>query len=144
MASVKKSVLVPFSAHRMYSLVDDVQSYPQFLPWCGEATLLEQTEGRTVARLMIDYRGIRHAFTTENQHLPGEAIRISLLDGPFRRLDGEWRFTALLPDASKVALEMHYEFKTGALDRIVGPVFGHIANSFVDAFTRRAESLFGS
>ena len=78
MASVKKSVLVPFSAHRMYSLVDDVQSYPQFLPWCGEATLLEQTEGRTVARLMIDYRGIRHAFTTENQHLPGEAIRISL------------------------------------------------------------------
>lgn len=142
MASVRKSVLVAFSAQRMYALVDDVESYPQFLPWCGEATLLERSEGRTVARLLIDYRGVRHHFTTANEHLPGESIRITLLDGPFRSLDGEWRFTPLLSDACKVELEMHYQFKSGILEKLVGPVFSHIANSLVDAFTRRAEVLF--
>jgi ribosome-associated toxin RatA of RatAB toxin-antitoxin module len=128
----------------MYALVEGIEAYPQFIPWCGNAQMLERVENRSTARLLIDYRGVRHHFTTANEHQPSERIRISLVDGPFRRLDGEWRFSPLLADACKVELDLHYEFKTGALERLVGPVFAHIANSFVDAFTKRAEMLYSS
>jgi ribosome-associated toxin RatA of RatAB toxin-antitoxin module len=128
----------------MYSLVDDVVAYPEFIPWCGGVDVLERGAERSTVRLLIDYRGLRHHFTTTNEHLPGHAIRLTLVDGPFRHLDGEWRFTPLMEDACKVELELHYEFKSSALEKLVGPVFSHIANSFVDAFIRRAESRFAS
>lgn len=143
MQSVRKSVLVPFSAARMFALVDGVADYPQFLPWCGGTAVLEEHENGKTARIDIDYHGIRAHFTTANENRPPDAIVVTLQDGPFRHLHGEWRFVALAEDACKVEFELAYEFATHLLERVVGPVFSHIADTFVDAFVRRAERLHG-
>src|SRR5438045_8193619 len=144
MQRVKKSVLVPYDAAEMFELVDRVDLYPKFLPWCGGTAVLEQTENRKTARIDIDYHGVRAHFTTDNVNHPPASIVITLKSGPFRQLQGEWRFQALERNACKVEFELAYEFATLLLERIVGPVFNHIANTFVDAFVRRAESVYGS
>jgi ribosome-associated toxin RatA of RatAB toxin-antitoxin module len=142
MECVRKSVLVPYSAMQMFELVDRVDQYPRFLPWCSGAQVLDEHPGGKTARLDIDYHGVRTHFTTDNANTPGSLIVVTLRDGPFRHLHGEWRFKALREDACKVELELAYEFSTGVLDRLVGPVFGHIANTFIDAFVRRAETVY--
>jgi ribosome-associated toxin RatA of RatAB toxin-antitoxin module len=142
MQRVLKSVLVPYSARRMFDLVDDVERYPEFLPWCGGARILElRVDGKT-ARIDIDYHGIKAHFTTHNLNRIPDSIVIDLHDGPFRHLQGEWRFHALADDACKVEFELAYVFKTHLLEKVVGPVFSHIANSFIDAFVRRAEKVY--
>ena len=143
MRSVRKSVLVPFSAARMFALVDGVADYPQFLPWCGGTAVLEEHENGKTARIDIDYHGVRAHFTTANENRPPESIVVTLKDGPFRHLHGEWRFIPLAEEACKVEFELAYEFATHLLERVVGPVFSHIADTFVDAFVRRAERLHG-
>ena len=142
MPSVKKSVLVPYSAAEMFELVDRIELYPQFLPWCGGTQALETRADGKTARIDIHYRGVRAHFTTDNVVRAGESIVITLRDGPFRHLHGEWRFSPLAPDACKVELALAYEFATHLLERAVGPVFGHIANTFIDAFVRRAEAIY--
>jgi ribosome-associated toxin RatA of RatAB toxin-antitoxin module len=143
MAKVDKSVLVGYSASQMYALVDRVEDYPAFLPWCG-GTEVEHRDGQiTRASIAIDYRGIRQSFRTENTTSPPEAIEIRLVSGPFRRLDGTWRFTALSDSACRIDFRLHYEFSSRVLETLVGPVFYLIANSFVDAFMRRAEEVYG-
>jgi ribosome-associated toxin RatA of RatAB toxin-antitoxin module len=143
MHRVTKSVLVAHSAAEMFSLVDDVEAYPQFLPWCGGAKVLERHENGKTARLDIDYHGVKAHFTTSNENEPPDRIVITLKDGPFKHLHGEWRFRALAEDASKVELELAYEFTTHLIEAVVGRVFSHIANTFIDAFVRRAEKLHG-
>jgi len=140
MQRVTKSVLVPFAATRMFELVDRVEEYPQFLPWCGGAKVLEQSGDRKTARINIDYHGVRAHFTTDNVNRPPESIVITLKDGPFRHLHGEWRFRALGDAGCKVEFELAYEFATQLLDKVIGPVFGHIARTFIDAFVKRAEA----
>jgi ribosome-associated toxin RatA of RatAB toxin-antitoxin module len=141
MQCVQKSVLVAYSAMQMFELVDRVEDYPKFLPWCAGARVLETHPGGKTARLDIDYHGVRAHFTTENTNTPGVLIVVTLKDGPFRRLDGEWRFKSLRTDAAKVEFDLNYEFSSGLLDRVIGPVFSHIANTFIDAFVKRAESV---
>ena len=143
MRSVKKSVLVPYSAAQMFELVDRVELYPHFLPWCGGTQVLEQSENRKAARIDIDYHGVRAHFTTDNVNDPPRSIVVTLKDGPFRHLHGEWRFIALSEHGCKVEFDLAYEFATSLLDRVIGPVFSHIANTFIDAFVKRAESLAG-
>ena len=140
MQRVTKSVLVPYPAARMFELVDRVEEYPQFLPWCGGAKVLEQSGDRKTARIDIDYHGVRAHFTTDNVNRPPESIGITLKDGPFRHLHGEWRFRALGETGCKVEFELAYEFATQLLDKAIGPVFGHIARTFIDAFVKRAEA----
>lgn len=141
MQCVNKSVLVPYSDHQMFELVDRVELYPQFLPWCGGTRILAESENRKTARIDIDYHGVRAHFTTRNVNTPAELIVITLTDGPFRSLCGEWRFTALSEAGCRVDFELAWEFATHVLERAVGPVFGHIARTFIDAFVRRAEAL---
>jgi ribosome-associated toxin RatA of RatAB toxin-antitoxin module len=144
MQSVKKSVLVPHAAEQMFQLVDGIERYPEFLPWCSGATVLEKHEDGKTARVDIAYRGVRAHFTTHNVNRPPESIVISLEDGPFRDLYGEWRFTALDANACKIDIELCYEFASGLLGKVVGPVFSHIARSLVDAFVRRADVCYKS
>jgi ribosome-associated toxin RatA of RatAB toxin-antitoxin module len=144
MRSVHKSVLVPYSAQQMFNLVERVEDYPKFLPWCGGARILQQTTEETLAQIDIDYGGVRTHFTTANQNQPPDRIVISLRDGPFRRLDGIWQFRALSDSACKVEFELSYEFATSVLERLIGPVFGRIADSFIDAFVKRAAAVHGS
>ena len=142
MQRVLKSVLVPYSASRMFDLVDCVELYPEFLPWCGGAHVIDGRANGKTARIDIDYHGIKAHFTTDNVNCAPESIVVTLRDGPFRHLHGEWRFHALSPDACKVEFELAYEFSTHLLETVVGPVFSHIANTFIDAFVRRAEAVY--
>jgi len=143
MQRVEKSVLVPYAAAEMFELVDRVERYPQFLPWCAGAQVLEAAELRKTARLDIDYQGVRAELTTDNVNAPPKSIAITLRSGPFRDLHGEWRFQALEPNACKIEFDLSYEFASPLLERLVGPVFEQIADTFVDAFVRRAESVYG-
>jgi len=142
MAIIEKSVLVPYSAEQMFALVDDVAAYPQFLPWCGGAEI-NSIEGTTMnATVHIDYHHIKQNFTTQNvRHIP-HSIDITLLDGPFKHLDGDWRFIPLSDTVCKIELIMHYEFSNILLEKILGPIFHYIASSLVDAFVHRAEKIY--
>jgi len=144
MQHVIKSVLVPYSSAAMFALVDDVERYPQFLPWCAGAHELERHDGGKTARVDIDYHGVRAHFTTDNANRPPDSIVMTLKDGPFKHLHGEWRFRALGADACKIEFDLCYEFKTHLLERLFGGVFGRIANTFIDAFVHRAEALHGA
>jgi ribosome-associated toxin RatA of RatAB toxin-antitoxin module len=143
MAEVNKSALVAYSAERMYALVDQVENYPEFLPWCGGTTVELRTGEITRAEIRIAYHGIRQSFKTENRNTPPNLIDIHLVSGPFRRLDGHWRFHVLAEDACRIEFRLHYEFSSRILEKLVGPVFNYIANSFVDAFLARAEKQYG-
>jgi ribosome-associated toxin RatA of RatAB toxin-antitoxin module len=143
MASVQKSVLVPYSTEQMFELVNHIEDYPRFLPWCAAAAILERTKTETVARLDMRYHGVHAHFTTANRIEPPDRIVIALRSGPFRRLDGTWTFTPLGTDGSKVELSLRYEFAGGVLARLIEPVFNRIAHSLVDAFVRRADEIHG-
>jgi ribosome-associated toxin RatA of RatAB toxin-antitoxin module len=143
MAVVHKSVLLAYSAEQMFALVERIEDYPKFLPWCGGTEVQRRADGKIVATLKINYHGVRHAFTTENTNTPPTAIRMDLLEGPFKHLHGTWSFKPLREDACKIDFELHYEFSSRVLEQIIGPVFNMIAGSFVDSFCKRAESVYG-
>lgn len=143
MAAVQKTVLVPYTAAEMYELVDRVEDYPQFLPWCGGTELHYRDELITEATIHIHYMQIRQHFTTVNRKTRPQEMTISLKRGPFRRMEGYWRFKPLGEAACKVELVLHYEFSTHLFEKVLGPVFGYVANSLVDAFVQRAEQVYG-
>jgi ribosome-associated toxin RatA of RatAB toxin-antitoxin module len=143
MPIVKKSALVPFSATAMFDLVAAVEEYPEFLPWCGGTEIHQRSEEGMVATIRIAYRGLSQSFTTENRHERPHRIEMKLRDGPFSRLQGVWTFKALTPQACRVDLEMDYEMRSGLVAQLLGPVFGQITQTMVDAFVNRAEALAG-
>jgi len=143
MIHVDRSALVGYSAQAMYALADDIESYPQFLPWCDGAEYAARRPGRTVATLHINFHGLKNQFTTENVHQPGKRIDMRLVSGPFRSLEGSWSFADLGNDASKIEFSLRYEFASPLLEAAVGPVFRRITETFVDAFVRRADEKFG-
>ena len=143
MREVRRHALVPQTPMQMYALVNDVARYPEFLPWCSGSAVLAATETGKTARLDINYHGVRAHFTTDNLNTPPASIVVTLKDGPFRHLHGEWTFRFLAPQACKVELALAYEFKTHLLETVVGPVFNHIAHTFIDAFVHRADAMHG-
>ena len=143
MADVNKSVLVGYSPAQMFALVDAVEKYPGFLPWCGGTTVIHRDERITRATILIDYHHIKHSFTTENVKQQPSQMEIRLVEGPFRKLDGIWKFTDLEGHGCKIEFRLHYEFASRLLEKMVGPVFNYIANTFVDAFVKRAQSVYG-
>ena len=143
MAVVHKSVFLGYSAEQMFDLVAKVEDYPKFLPWCGGVEVKERGEDTVVASLGIHYHGVRQSFTTSNVNTPSTSIKMRLVDGPFKTLEGTWTFKALRADACKIDFDMHYEFSSIILEQLIGPVFGMIANSMVDCFCKRAETVYG-
>ena len=145
MKTVHKSVLIWYSAEEMFALVTDVARYPEFLPWCDKAAVIESDDKGMKAEIGIAFGGIRQTFTTRNEHVPGREVAMKLLDGPFSRLDGKWQFKPLGEQqrACKVELDLHYGFDNAALAALVGPVFDKIAGNMVDAFVKRAEQVYG-
>jgi ribosome-associated toxin RatA of RatAB toxin-antitoxin module len=143
MAIVEKSVLVGHSAAKMYALVEQVEAYPQFLPWCSGAEVQRADEQRAVATLHVNYHGLRQNFTTENRMEEPALIEMALVHGPFHHLDGFWRFVPLAENACKVEFRLSYELSGKLMDKLAGPVFHHIANTFVEAFVRRAAAVYG-
>ena len=142
MPLVHKSALVPYSNAKMFALVDDVERYPEFLPWCSGARLLSRDPSITVAKIDINYLGIRQSFTTANIKTVNESMQIHLREGPFKALDGEWQFVALGGAGCKVALRLEYAFDNAVLETALGPVFGVIANTMIECFVARADTLY--
>lgn len=143
MSDVLKTVLVPYTPTEMFVLVDQVEAYPEFLPWCGRTELHERDEEVTEATLHIDYHHLRQSFTTRNtKRAPGE-MQIRLKSGPFQRMEGGWLFHPLGDAACKIEFRLHYAFANTAFDKLLGPVFGYIAGSLVDSFIQRAEQIYG-
>ncbi len=133
---------MPYRAAQMYDLVADVGAYPRFLPWCRAATVHAANERGMEATLEIAKGPLRKRLRTRNVLSPNDRIDIRLVEGPFRRLEGCWRFEDLGDAGSRVSLEMRFEVAGGLLARTLGPVFGEIANTMVDAFCRRARAVY--
>ena len=142
MTVVSKSALVRFPAHLMYELVEDVESYPQFLPWCSSSRILRRSGDVVDAELEISKAGFHKSFATRNTLLAPEQIRISLLEGPFSHLEGVWSFTPLRQDASKISLELEFEMLGKLTNLAFGTLFNQICNTMVDAFSERAKSVY--
>ena len=130
MTRIQRSALVPYSADEMYQLVYDVPHYGEFLPWCGGGRFLEQ-------------EGNNKSFTTDNVLVPGREIHIKLREGPFSSLQGNWLFTDLGDDASKIELDLEFGFSNALVGKVIGPVFGSIANSMVEAIHKQARKVYG-
>jgi len=144
MRKVNRSALVPYSAEDMYALVEDVDSYPSFLPWCNDVEV-HFREGNVVeATLELHRGGLSKRFRTRNTMHPKESMELALVGGPFRHLAGGWQFQALGDSGSKVSLNLDFEFDSRMLDLMIGAFFEDTCNSLVDAFTKRAESVYGS
>lgn len=142
MAVVQKSVLLAYSAEQMFALVERIEDYPEFLPWCGGTDVERGAGGQVLATLRINYHGVKHAFSTQNTNTPPTMIRMDLVEGPFKHLHGTWTLKPLRTDACKIEFELHYEFSNRMLEQIIGPVFNMIANNFVDSFCKRAEAVY--
>ena len=141
MKRIARSAIVEHAAGEMYALVEDIEAYPQFLPWCRGAQVRERSAHRTVAALTIGLKGMRYEFSTENRNRPTEAIDMRLLEGPFRRFEAHWRFRALGPHAARIELVVAYELAGGLAARALAPLFDSIADTMVDAFKRRADHV---
>ncbi len=143
MATISKSALVRYSVSDMYGLVSDIEAYPNFLPWCSHVKVLSRNEDEVRATIGIARGGIRKSFTTYNRLQRNKMIEIRLVAGPFRHLQGFWRFDALREDACKVSLDMEFEFAGTLVKLAFGPVFHQITNSLVDSFCRQAAKVYG-
>jgi ribosome-associated toxin RatA of RatAB toxin-antitoxin module len=142
MKRIARSAIVEHSAEQMFSLVDDIESYPRFLPWCRAARVDERTAEWVQATLSVGMRGLNQTFSTRNELHPPEAMDMRLLKGPFRHFAAAWRFKPLSAQACSVEFSLEYEM-AGPLARMLEPLFDHIAETMVDAFTRRANALHG-
>ena len=127
----------------MFRLVDDISSYPEFLPWCSETEIIDSDATQTTAKLFISFKGVKQNFTTCNTNHQPETITMQLVDGPFSHMGGEWTFLALSDSACKIELKLEFAFASKWLEKIVGPVFGMIGNTMVDSFHQRAKALYG-
>ena len=143
MRTVDRSAFVPYQADEMFRLVDDVDAYAEFLPWCSRSQVLSRTDTVVEATLELRQGALRKAFTTRNTLDPGRAINIELVGGPFRELRGGWHFKALDEAGCKVTLALQFEFASRILDSVFGAFFEDTCNSLVDAFTRRAADVYG-
>lgn len=138
MHNIHKSAIVLHSSKKMFQLVDSVENYPRFLPWCGSTQILERDNSKTIASIEINYKGIRQTFTTENTKKQNKEMMIKLIDGPFKSLSGQWIFKNLDNDSCQIELKLEYQFSNIILEKLISPVFNMIANTFIDEFIKEA------
>lgn len=143
MPDIQQNIVVPYTAAEMYQLVNDVEKYAEFLPWCKESSVLKRETDEIHAQLVLSGGGFQKSFTTCNRLQPDKMIEIRLVDGPFKQLEGFWRFEKLEDIQSRVSLNLEFEFSNKLLSLAFGPVFHQVMHSLVDAFCKRAEAVYG-
>jgi ribosome-associated toxin RatA of RatAB toxin-antitoxin module len=143
MKKISRSAIVEHSAAQIYALVEDIEAYPKFLPWCRDARVLERAASETRATLTVGVSGLRQSFTTRNENRPGEAIDMRLVEGPFRTFAATWRFNPRSALACRIEFSLQYEFSSRTLGRLLEPLFDRMADTMVDAFARRADEIYG-
>ncbi|MDX1795618.1 MAG: type II toxin-antitoxin system RatA family toxin [Hydrogenovibrio sp.] len=143
MKKITRTALLPYSAESVYRLVNEVDAYPEFLPWCGGSEILDASDDEMTASVTIAKAGLHHTFTTKNKLTPPESIEMSLVDGPFSHLSGIWHFKALDEQACKISFELEFEISNSLLNLALGPVFEQIASTMVQSFCDRAKQVYG-
>lgn len=144
MTHIQRSALLPYSARLLFDLVNRVEHYPEFLPWCSKAEVLEESERAMRAQLTVSKAGLSQSFTTSNRLEPGERIDMRLENGPFNDLHGVWDFKALGENACKISLDLQFSYSGPIVKATLGPLFNHAANTLVEAFCQRAKELYGA
>lgn len=144
MAEIKRSALMPYPAEVMYDIVNDVERYPEYLPWCGGVKLHESHQTSMEASILMRAAGLNHWFKTRNCMVPGKSIEISLVEGPFSQLEGSWRFTPIDTDGCKIELSLQFEVRNSLAAAVIKPAFTRIANTMVESFCKRASELHES
>ncbi len=142
MAIISRSALVMYSVEQMYQLINDILAYPQFLPNCSDSKIISQDENSVTAALLVSKGGLKKWFTTKNTLLSNDKIQLSLVDGPFKKLEGYWQFSELSEEACKISLDLDYEFSNKVFDIAFGRVFNHLTTNMVQAFTQRAKEVY--
>lgn len=139
---VKSSALVKFSAQQMFDIVNDIEAYPEFFSWCSSSRILSNQENLIEAELVIAKGGLRKTFSTKNQLDMGSRIYMTLLDGPFKSLEGTWNFMPLRADASKISLDLEFEVTGKFASAAFGVLFNQVCNSMVGSFSTRAKKIY--
>ena len=143
MKSIKKELLVPYSASNMFNLVNDLERYPEFLPWCNKATILQSSENLMIGAIELKYAAFNQSFTTKNTLVAPHKITMNLVDGPFKHFFGEWTFTDISAEGSKVEFLLQFEFQNALLGLAFNKVFEGIANEMITHFYQRAQKIYG-
>ncbi len=143
MKAISKQALVPYTPAEVYALVNDVAAYSQFLPWCSNSEVLHADADHVHARIEMHRGALRKSFTTRNRIQKDKMIEVRLLEGPFRHLEGYWRFDPLGDRGCRIAFDMQFEFANRLVDATLGPIFQQIARTLVDSFCKRAETVYG-
>lgn len=142
MPQISRSALVPYSAEQMYQLVNDVKSYPQFLPGCSGSRVLDESDSQMMAAVDVSKAGISKTFTTRNILVSNQSIIMQLVDGPFRKLMGGWKFTPIDDDACRIEFQLDFEFTSKLIELAFGRIFKELAGNMVQAFTVRAKEVY--
>lgn len=142
MTVINHSKVINFSASKMYNLVNEIENYPQFLPWCSRSVILSRNNDEIQAELTLAKGGLEKSFTTCNRLQKDKMIEVKLISGPFKQLEGFWKFEALEEHVCKVSLDLEFEFSNFLIGMALGPIFNQISNTLVDAFCERAHALY--
>ena len=142
MPRISRSALVNFSPEQMFQLVNDFESYPDYMPGCTDAELLDKGDGWLEARLTLSRAGITQSFITHNDLVPPKSMAIRLIEGPFSTFKGAWTFTELGQGACKVEFELEFEMKNKLVGLAVGKLLEGIASEQVKAISQRAKKVF--
>lgn len=144
MGVIHKTTVVPYKAEQMYTLVNDIEAYPVFVPWCNSAVLHEQEGERLVATLAMGIGKVKQKVTTENKMQPGRRIDVSLVEGPFKYLRGHWSFDDIEDAQCRVSMHLDFEFKNKMLKLTLNKAYEQINAALIDVFTRRAHEIYGT
>jgi len=139
---IRRSALMPYPAQFMYDIVNDVDSYPEFLPWCGGVKIHQLDNSSMEASILMHGAGLNHWFKTRNSMVPGQSIEMELVEGPFSKLEGRWSFTTIDSEGCKIELRLLFEMKQGLASALIAPAFSRIANTMVDSFCDRARDQY--
>lgn len=143
MVEIIRSALVPYSDEEMFLIVQDIRSYQEFLPWCSGSEVFSEEGNEVIAGLSVGYAGFSQSFKTKNTSIKNEQLTMSLIEGPFRSLEGTWFFQGLAPRACKVTLNMNFEMASGIKNKLFQPIFKEISSQLIDAFIQRAHTQYG-
>jgi len=133
---------MPYPVQFMFDIVNDVDSYPEFLPWCGGVKIHQLDNSSMEASILMRGAGLNHWFKTRNSMVPGQSIEMELVEGPFSKLDGLWSFTPIDSEGCKIELKLLFEMKQGFASTLIAPAFSRIANTMVDSFCDRARDQY--
>lgn len=143
MTVVHKKILVNYSAEQMFKLVESVEAYPEFLPWCNDVNVTHRQENNLLAKLIINYYGFKQSFTTKNFSVPPKHITMYLVEGPFKKFEAYWSFKECINHTCQIQFNMQYEFSSNFLNSIFGSMFNIIVNNLVNSFCKRAKQIYG-